>query len=126
MIYAMAQTIHVSKKVGGIGLFVDAKDRNAKRFYLRYAFAELPASPLSLFLPMNAIEAIIANPVYFWNNLYTKAGLVYRHTAGHAKDNLVIIFVVTYSTDGTTCVFLSKLCSLVSTNLNSNFHFLCL
>lgn len=34
-----------------VGFFVDAKDEEAKRFYLRFGFLPLQDAPLSLFLP---------------------------------------------------------------------------
>lgn len=41
---------------GGItGLFVDAKDDQAKRFYLRYGFIPLKDTPLTLFLPLQTL-----------------------------------------------------------------------
>lgn len=38
-----------------IGFFVDAKDENAKKFYLRYGFIPLQDDPLKLFLPMSTL-----------------------------------------------------------------------
>jgi len=41
---------------GGIGLFVDAKDERAARFYSRFGFTPLHGDPLTLFLPMRTIR----------------------------------------------------------------------
>jgi len=46
----------ISHAAGGIGLFVDAKDRAAKRFYERFGFVVLPPDEPQLFMPLNAIQ----------------------------------------------------------------------
>jgi hypothetical protein len=41
---------------GGIGLFVDAKDQDVKRYYEQFGFVPLPANELELFLPARTIH----------------------------------------------------------------------
>jgi GNAT superfamily N-acetyltransferase len=49
---AMFKTAIAAELVGGIGLFVDAKDEKAKKFYEHYGFVVTnDAHPLQLFLP---------------------------------------------------------------------------
>jgi hypothetical protein len=46
-----------------IGLFVDAKDQEAKRYYAQFGFAALPSNELELFLPVKTIqEALTPHP----------------------------------------------------------------
>lgn len=44
-------------KIGGVGLFVDAKDANAASFYRKYGFIELEPNALQLFLPLKTLLA---------------------------------------------------------------------
>ena len=45
-----------SKEIGSFAVVVDAKDDQAKSFYQKYGFLELPAVPNRPFLPMKTIE----------------------------------------------------------------------
>ena len=46
-----------------MGLFVDAKDQAAKRYYEQFGFVSLPSNELELFLPVKTIqEALNAEP----------------------------------------------------------------
>lgn len=54
---AVYRTTLIAEQAGIIGLFVDAKDDVAQRFYLRYGFLPLPEHPLQLFLPIESIRA---------------------------------------------------------------------
>lgn len=56
LVAAMHKVLDVFQSAGGIGLFVDAKDEAAKRYYERFGFAALPDNPLLLFLPLQAIH----------------------------------------------------------------------
>lgn len=56
---ALHRTVCVADQAGLIGLFVDAKDESARRFYLRYGFLALPDHPLQLFLPIETIRLSI-------------------------------------------------------------------
>ena len=55
---AMFKTAVAAKLVGGIGLFIDAKDENAKKFYQHYGFVVTnDARPRQLFLPTASLPA---------------------------------------------------------------------
>jgi GNAT superfamily N-acetyltransferase len=58
---AMQKVLEVFHSAGGIGLFVDAKDENAKKYYERFGFVALPDSPLLLFLSLQAIHEWISS-----------------------------------------------------------------
>ena len=44
------------EQAGLIGLFVDAKDERAHKFYERYGFVSLPGHVLQLFLPLETLR----------------------------------------------------------------------
>jgi len=46
LVDAMYKTLEISKNAGVIGLFVDAKDENAKNYYLQYGFCEFQDNSL--------------------------------------------------------------------------------
>ena len=55
---AMSITAKIAESVGGIGLFVDAKDDAARSFYEKYGFLVTnPAKPMQLFMPLATILA---------------------------------------------------------------------
>ncbi len=56
---AMKQTAHSADFIGISGMFVDAKDEAAARFYSRFGFVALQSLPLTLFLPIQTIKAAI-------------------------------------------------------------------
>jgi GNAT superfamily N-acetyltransferase len=58
LIQSMRKALGVFDSVGGIGLFVDAKDDEAKTYYEQFGFVSLPA-PLQLFLPMPTVKQIV-------------------------------------------------------------------
>lgn len=63
LVAAMGKFIEIFNPAGGIGLFVDAKDREAKRYYEQFGFVSLPSNELELFLPVRTIqEALAQNP----------------------------------------------------------------
>lgn len=45
--------------VGGVALFVDAKDEEAALFYRKFGFIPLPSYPLRLFMPFNGLVRIL-------------------------------------------------------------------
>jgi hypothetical protein len=47
----------IAEQAGVIGLFVDAKDNAARRFYVQYGFLTIPEHPLQLFLPIETVRA---------------------------------------------------------------------
>ena len=55
MINAMKRVIHISENVGIIGLFVDAKNQGAKKYYSNFGFIPLSDHSLKLFLPLNTL-----------------------------------------------------------------------
>ncbi|WP_236014964.1 GNAT family N-acetyltransferase [Geomonas anaerohicana] len=57
---AMVRTAVVAESVGIMGLYVDAKDENARRFYERYGFVVInPVKPMQLFLPIGTLQKLI-------------------------------------------------------------------
>jgi ribosomal protein S18 acetylase RimI-like enzyme len=56
LIAAMRRLMEIFKTAGDIGLFVDAKDDSAKRYYEQFGFVPMPSNPLELFLPVRVIE----------------------------------------------------------------------
>ena len=60
LVAAMEKFLEIFHSAGGIGLFVDAKDDVAKRFYEHFGFASLPSNELELFLPVATIQQALA------------------------------------------------------------------
>jgi ribosomal protein S18 acetylase RimI-like enzyme len=56
LVAAMGKFLEIFNSAGGIGLFVDAKDQDAKRYYEQFGFVSLPSSELELFLPVKTIQ----------------------------------------------------------------------
>jgi ribosomal protein S18 acetylase RimI-like enzyme len=56
LVAAMGKLIKIFNTAGGIGLFVDAKDHEAKRYYEQFGFVALPLNELELFLPVRTIQ----------------------------------------------------------------------
>lgn len=54
---AIHRTLLIANHAGLIGLFVDAKDDDARSFYEHFGFVPLPADPLRLFLPIATLRA---------------------------------------------------------------------
>jgi len=52
---AVHRTATIAEQAGLIGLFVDAKDDAAKRFYEKYGFVCTDGRPLRLFLPVETL-----------------------------------------------------------------------
>ena len=52
LVDAIERTRRVQQQAGAVGLFVDALDERAARFYLRMGFIPSPSKPLMLFLPV--------------------------------------------------------------------------
>jgi GNAT superfamily N-acetyltransferase len=53
---AIHRTVLIAEQAGVIGLFVDAKDERAHKFYERYGFVSLPGHALQLFLPLETLR----------------------------------------------------------------------
>ena len=60
LVAAMGKFIEIVNTAGGIGLFVDAKDHDAKRYYEQFGFVSLPSNELELFLPVKTIQEALA------------------------------------------------------------------
>lgn len=56
MIHAMRSALRVADSAGIIGLFVDAKDEAASRYYRRFGFVPLSDDPHKLFLPLTSLR----------------------------------------------------------------------
>ena len=57
MTEAMKRILLVSENIGIIGIFVDAKNQNARNFYEQFGFIALQEKPLELFLPIQSLVA---------------------------------------------------------------------
>ena len=57
---SMGKFMEIFNTAGGIGLFVDAKDQEAKRYYQQFGFVSLPSNELELFLPVTTIQEALA------------------------------------------------------------------
>ena len=60
LFHAMWNVGQVDGIIGAVALLVDGKDEEAKRFYLKYEFLELPDRPLTLFLPIARVKGATA------------------------------------------------------------------
>ncbi len=60
LVAAMGKFIEIFNRAGGIGLFVDAKDHEARRYYEQFGFVSLPSNELELFLPVKTIQEALA------------------------------------------------------------------
>lgn len=56
MIHAMRRALRVAEAAGIVGLFVDAKDEAASRYYRRFGFLPLPDDPHKLFLSLTTLR----------------------------------------------------------------------
>lgn len=53
---AIERCIKVSEEAGGIGLLIEAKNRNIAKWYSKFGAISLPDKPLSLILPFSTIK----------------------------------------------------------------------
>jgi ribosomal protein S18 acetylase RimI-like enzyme len=58
MVEAMQRALLVADTAGGIGLFVDAKDKSAQSYYTRYGFITLEDNPLAMFLSLSLLRTL--------------------------------------------------------------------
>lgn len=56
---AVHRTVLIADQAGSIGLFVDAKNNQARDFYRRYGFVSLQGQDKTLFLPLKTLRAAI-------------------------------------------------------------------
>ena len=61
LIAAMGKFMEIFNTAGGIGLFVDAKDQDAKHYYEQFGFIALPSNELELFLPVKTIQEALTS-----------------------------------------------------------------
>lgn len=61
LVGAMGKFMEIFNTAGGIGLFVDAKDQQARRYYEQFGFVSLPSNELELFLPVKTIQEALAD-----------------------------------------------------------------
>lgn len=55
---ALQRCLHLADAIGMVGVIVDAKDEQARGWYERYEFERLPDSPLTLWIPTEAIRKL--------------------------------------------------------------------
>lgn len=60
LVAAMGKFMEICNRAGGLGLFVDAKDEGARRYYEQFGFVSLPSNELRLFLPVRTIQGVLA------------------------------------------------------------------
>ena len=60
LFHAMWNVGQVDALIGAAALLVDAKEEEAKRFYIRYGFLALPDRQLNLFLPIAKVKEGVA------------------------------------------------------------------
>ncbi len=58
MMEALRRSLEQSRAIASMAVIVDAKDEEARNFYVKYGFIELPDNPHRLFLPMKTIAAM--------------------------------------------------------------------
>jgi hypothetical protein len=51
--------MEIFDRAGGVGLFVDAKNDEAKLYYERFGFVSVPGNELKLFLPLKTIRDVL-------------------------------------------------------------------
>ena len=61
LVAAMGKFLEIFNTAGGIGLFVDAKDLEAKRYYEHFGFVPLPSNEFELFLPVKTIQEALTS-----------------------------------------------------------------
>lgn len=59
LMHALTKCYSLSLEIGMIAIVIDAKHEQAKKFYLCYEFEQLPSQPLTLWLPISALEPFI-------------------------------------------------------------------
>ncbi len=61
LVGALTKFMEIFNTAGGIGLFVDAKDQDARHYYEQFGFVSLPSNDLELFLPVKSIQEALAD-----------------------------------------------------------------
>ena len=60
LIGALGKFMEIFNMAGGVGLFVDTKDQEARGYYEQFGFVSLPSNELELFLPVKSIQDALA------------------------------------------------------------------
>jgi GNAT superfamily N-acetyltransferase len=60
LVEALQRVARVIELAGGVGLFVDAKEDAAAKFYARFGFEPTPSRPLTLFMPIETIRQFVS------------------------------------------------------------------
>jgi GNAT superfamily N-acetyltransferase len=61
---ALHRCLRVAEEVGIVAVVIDAKHDRAKAFYSRYEFDALPDQPLTLWLPVGALERLFRDATF--------------------------------------------------------------
>ena len=61
LLHALRRSFEFSTQVASFAVVVDAISEQAKSFYLKYGFTELPGVTNRLFLPMTLVAELIAS-----------------------------------------------------------------
>lgn len=61
LVAAMGKCLEIFASAGGIGLFVDAKDQDARQYYEQFGFVGMSSNDLQLFLPVKTIQEAMAS-----------------------------------------------------------------
>jgi len=61
LVAAMGKFLEIFNTAGGIGLFVDAKDQDTKRYYEQFGFVPMPSNELALFLAVKTIQEALTS-----------------------------------------------------------------
>ena len=56
--HALYKCYQLSNEIGMIAIVIDAKDENARQFYLQFEFDSLPDQALTLWLPVGALRKL--------------------------------------------------------------------
>ena len=67
LVAALGKFMEIFNTAGGIGLFVDAKDDEAKHYYEQFGFASLPSNELELFMPVKTIQEAVGSQLRIRN-----------------------------------------------------------
>lgn len=62
LIDALSRCLRVAEDVGIAAVVIDAKHERARAFYMRYEFDALPDHPLTLWLPLPAVQKLFSTP----------------------------------------------------------------
>ena len=61
LIGALKRALEHSRNIASVAVVVDAIDENARAFYRRYGFIDIPNHPNRLFMPMKTVAQLFAD-----------------------------------------------------------------